>query len=194
METMRNFWCLTSITSIMRKVMFKYYFRFPSASSSFVLDTFSGFPWINLGKVSDLRWTFSEIHASVFLVVLDSGIFCMCTVCIQCMLIKKFTLCAPYYMMASAVYIVITTCLGFCLLHRIDFMMEKRFCLFRLAGSSKPIKFSHKSLNQATFASYISWLVCWIIKTELYANCELLCLALHGLFLVNQKYVTITVS
>ena len=186
METMRNFWCLTSITSIMRKVMFKYYFRFPSASS--------GFPWINLGKVSDLRWTFSEIHASVFLVVLDSGIFCMCTVCIQCMLIKKFTLCAPYYMMASAVYIVITTCLGFCLLHRIDFMMEKRFCLFRLAGSSKPIKFSHKSLNQATFASYISWLVCWIIKTELYANCELLCLALHGLFFSNQKYVTITVS
>ena len=87
----------------------------------------------------------------------------MCTVysvLIQCMLIKKFTLWAPYYMMASAVYIVITTCLGFCLLHRIDFMMEKRFCLFRLTGSSKPIKFSHKSLNQATFASYISLLVC----------------------------------
>ena len=56
------------------------YFRFPSASSSFVLDAFSGFPWINLGKVSDLRSTFREIHASVFLAVLDSGIFCMCTV------------------------------------------------------------------------------------------------------------------
>ena len=35
--------------------MFKYYFRFASASSTFVLDAFSGFPWINLGKVSDLR-------------------------------------------------------------------------------------------------------------------------------------------
>ena len=52
-------------------------------------------------------------------------------------------------------YIVITACRGFCLLHRIEFMVEKRFCLFRLAGSSKPIKFSHKYLNQAIFASYI---------------------------------------
>ena len=79
----------------------------------------------------------------------------MYSVLIQSTLIKKFTLWAPYYMMASAVYIVITTCRGFCLLHRIEFMMEKRFCLFRLAGSSKPIKFSHKYLNRATFASYI---------------------------------------
>ena len=156
METMRNFWCLTSITSIMRKVMFKYYFRFPSASSSFVLDALSGFPWINLGKVSDLRWTFSEIHASVFLAVLDSGIFCMCTVSWYSVCWLKNSLFAHRIIWWPQRFnIVITTCLGFCLLHRIEFMVEKRFCLFRLVSSSKPIKFSHKYLNQATFASYI---------------------------------------
>ena len=36
---------------------------------------------------------------------------------------------------------------------------------------------------------YISLLVCWIIKTELYVNCQFLCLALCGRFFAYQKYV-----
>ncbi|CAH3174978.1 unnamed protein product, partial [Porites lobata] len=42
------------------------YFLFPSASSSFVLDAFSGFPWINLGKYCRLVMEYSQEQLNYF--------------------------------------------------------------------------------------------------------------------------------
>ncbi|KAM7429374.1 hypothetical protein ABFA07_019768 [Porites harrisoni] len=42
------------------------YFHFPSASSSFVLDAFSGFPWINLGKYCRLVMEYSQEQLKYF--------------------------------------------------------------------------------------------------------------------------------